>query len=247
MRVQLILNSDSQIRLPKSYNHILQGFIYSLFEPIFRRFLHNEAFQFQKRKFKLFCFSRIFGEFRNRKDCFEFKPPINIFISSSKRELLEKLAEGILTKDELILGKNVVFIEEMRVCSSYDFREEVIVKMLSPLTIYSTLKKSDGKKKTYYYSPFEKEFNTLIIQNLRKKYKLVYQKERDDFLFQIEPWRVKPRDEKVILFKDTVIKGWMGIYKLKSHPEILKLAYDTGLGSKNSQGFGMWEVVDCKI
>jgi len=170
MRLQLILNSDSQIKLPKSYNHILQGFIYSLFEPIFRRFLHNEAFQFQKRKFKLFCFSRIFAEFKNRKDCFEFKPPINIFISSPKTELLEKLAEGILTKNELIPGKNSVFIEEIKVCPPYDFKEkEIIIKMLSPLTIYSTLKKSDGRKKTYYYSPFEKEFNTLITQNLRKK------------------------------------------------------------------------------
>jgi len=58
--------------------------------------------------------------------------------------------------------------------------------------------------------------------------------------------KVRSWDEKVVLFKDTVIKGWMGIYKLKSHPKILKLAYDTGLGSKNSQGFGMWEVIDYK-
>jgi len=33
----------------------------------------------------------------------------------------------------------------------------------------------------------------------------------------------------------------MGIYEIKGNPEVIVLSYDTGLGAKNSQGFGCWE------
>jgi CRISPR-associated endoribonuclease Cas6 len=40
-----------------------------------------------------------------------------------------------------------------------------------------------------------------------------------------------------------VIKGWFGIYEKDGDPRLLKLAYSTGLGAKNSQGFGMIDVI----
>jgi len=42
------------------------------------------------------------------------------------------------------------------------------IKMLYPIAIYSTLSTVNSKKKTYYYSPFEKELPQLIDKNLRK-------------------------------------------------------------------------------
>ncbi|MFN7181678.1 MAG: CRISPR-associated endoribonuclease Cas6 [Planctomycetota bacterium] len=47
--------------------------------------------------------------------------------------------------------------------------DKVVVKMLSPITIYSTLTKRDGSKKTYYYNPFENEFGQLIRDSGVKK------------------------------------------------------------------------------
>ena len=35
----------------------------------------------------------------------------------------------------------------------------------------------------------------------------------------------------------------MGSYVLESEPQILELSYYTGLASKNSQGFGMWDLL----
>ncbi len=43
-----------------------------------------------------------------------------------------------------------------------------------------------------------------------------------------------------------LIKGWLGVYRVKSHPELIKLAWDAGIGSKNPQGFGMFEILDEK-
>ncbi|MDN5332516.1 MAG: CRISPR-associated endoribonuclease Cas6 [Tepidanaerobacteraceae bacterium] len=47
-----------------------------------------------------------------------------------------------------------------------------------------------------------------------------------------------------VIYKDVIIKGWMGVYILKGDPVLLKIAYDAGLGSKNSQGFGCFEILE---
>lgn len=252
MRIEIILNSSGKIDIPKSYNHILQGFIYRLLDPHLRRFLHNQGYKYEKRNFKLFTFSRLIGEFKNLNGCFQFTPPIKLIISSPKNEILQSLAEGILKKEEILLGTNKVFIESINVMSKLSFDKETLIKMLSPITVYSTLKKSDGSKKTYYYSPFEEEFNRLIKENLRKKYQASFGEKIDIFDFNIQPYKVKPSDEKVIIYrktdqqKPTVIKAWMGLYKLKGEPKIIELSYDCGLGSKNSLGFGCWEIFEEK-
>jgi len=53
-------------------------------------------------------------------------------------------------------------------------------------------------------------------------------------------------NQKVISYKGTVIKGWMGIYELRGDRELMKLVYDTGLGGKNPQGFGCFEILGRK-
>ncbi|MDL1972174.1 MAG: CRISPR-associated endoribonuclease Cas6 [Deltaproteobacteria bacterium] len=243
MRIEVNLNAEFPLVLPKSHNHILQGFIYSLLDPLLRRRLHKEGYPYEKRRFKLFTFSRLLGRVRVVKEDFEFSPPLKLVISSPKGEILQSLAEGLLKSPEFVLGKNIVYIDSINVAARPSFNNEVKIKMLSPVTVRSTLYGADGSKKSYYYSPFEREFCRLIRENLRKKYKIVFDKDLGhDFEFSIKPEKVPPSCEKVIIYKGTVIKAWMGIYTLKGDPKVIHLAYDAGLGSKNSQGFGCFEI-----
>jgi len=241
MHIEINFSAEKPFILPKSHNHILQGLVYSLLDPILRRKLHKEGYKYEKRKFKLFTFSRLLGKLKITKDGFEFKPPVKLIISSPKDEILQSLAEGLLKKERFFLYKSEVFLESIAVLEKPSFDGKILIKMLSPITVYSTFKKPDGKKKTYYYSPFESEFNELIKENLRKKYELVFNKKLPYFEFEIKPKKVKSSDQKIIIYKGTVIKAWMGIYEIKGNPEIIHLSYDTGLGAKNSQGFGCWE------
>ncbi|MCM8827500.1 MAG: CRISPR-associated endoribonuclease Cas6 [Candidatus Omnitrophica bacterium] len=254
MRLEITLRSEKDINLPLSYNHVLQSFIYVLFDHRLRGFIHKQGFLYEKRKFKLFCFSRLLGNFEVKDKTFLFKPPIKFYLSSPKKEIMQSLAEGLLKKENLFLDKNEVFIELISVLPQPTFEKEIIIKMLSPMTVYSTLSKADGTKKTYYYSPFEEDFNKLIKDNLKKKYLAVFNKELKKIDFKISPYKVKNSDEKIILYKKsnssqtkpTVIKGWMGLYKLEVDQELLELSYDCGLGAKNSLGFGMWEKIEVK-
>ena len=242
MRIEINLSAETPLILPKSHNHLLQGFIYSLLDPLLRKRLHKEGYPYEKRRFKLFTFSRLLGKVKMFKEYFQFNPPLKLIISSPKDEILQSLAEGLLKSPEVILGKNTVYIDSINVAARPSFNHKVTIKMLSPVTIRSTLYGADGSKKSYYYSPFEKEFCRLIKENLRKKYKIVFNKNLGhDFEFSIKPQKVPPSSEKIIIYKGTVIKAWMGIYEIKGNPEVIVLSYDTGLGAKNSQGFGCWE------
>lgn len=95
-------------------------------------------------------------------------------------------------------------------------------------------------EKTYYYAPGELEFEQLIRQNLIKKAQAFYDEDWSQLPFTIKfLGSVCSSQQKIIFFKSTVIKGWMGRFSLAGDPHMLKLAYDAGIGGKNAQGFGM--------
>jgi len=51
------------------------------------------------------------------------------------------------------------------------------------------------------------------------------------------------KNGKLVIYKGFIIKGWMGKFRLRGNPELIKFSYEAGLGAKNSQGFGMWEIL----
>jgi len=77
-------------------------------------------------------------------------------------------------------------------------------------------------KKTYFYSLFEQEFSKLLKENLKKKYKALYnpkdysldKSEPNGLSFSIKPIGISSKHQKIVEYKGTIIKGWMGKYKL---------------------------------
>ena len=243
MRLAITFASKNEVILPIHYNELLQGLIYHLLDKALAEKLHNEGFVYRKRKFKLFTFSRIFGKLKKEGDKFKISSPFKLFISSPYTEMLQSFTSNLIKKPEISLDQNKIWIESIEILAIPEIKKEIFIRMLSPLTIYSTLYSPDGKKKTYYYNPSEKEFPMLIKENIIKKYKAFYGKMPSSEEFFIEPIKLDNRNEKIVIYKGFVIKGWMGKFKLRGEPELLKLAYDAGLGAKNSQGFGMFEII----
>jgi CRISPR-associated endoribonuclease Cas6 len=56
----------------------------------------------------------------------------------------------------------------------------------------------------------------------------------------LKPLKVR---EKILRYKENIVRGWSGLFVLSDNPVLMKFIYDAGLGSKNPQGFGMVEVV----
>ncbi len=264
MRIAIKLHNNSRdpIILPIHYNHIVQGFIYRHLHKSVAHSVHDKGFPFEKRRFRLFTFSRLFGRMRRRASNFEFTNTLTLHIASPYGAFLESLAEHLVREKRLFLGKNELLLKSVEI----DFPPEsvespITIKPLSPVTTYSTLTTGDGRRKTYYYSPWENEFAEHIYANLLKKLVVLKETFPDKYAeadidlegahkkdqhttvnsnsFQLKPIRVTKRDEKIMKYKSTIIKGWTGIYELTCPPLLFRVAHDCGIGSKNPQGFGM--------
>jgi len=99
---------------------------------------------------------------------------ISFYLSSPEEKFIQQFAETLLKSPEVKLSRNLLIISNIEVFSKPDIQDDVTIRMLSPVTIYSTLFSANGKKKTYYYSLFEKEFSQLIRANRLKKYEALY-------------------------------------------------------------------------
>ncbi len=238
MRVTLELGYDGKLSLPIQYNYLLQGFLYGNITEELGAFLHDEGFVHGKRRFKMFTFSRLRGEYELKGDRIEFcSQPVRLTISSPYGRFIEEFANTLLRREELELGGQGIYVGSIRVHPEPEIGTEMMIKTLSPVVVYSTVQTKEGKKKTYYYSPYEAEFVDLMDNNLRKKYAAFFGKDVRARKLKME---IAGRpEEKIVKYRETVIKGWMGRFVLKGNKRLLKLGYDCGLGAKNSQGFGM--------
>lgn len=249
MRIRVSFFAEEIIKLDYKYNLCLRSLIYSLLPENYAAFIHDIGFRYEKRGFKLFTFSRVFGEkvednsAKTKNDgnsYLVFKPEIHFYIASPITKILQHIASSLVRKEYIKIGKNKLSLKGIEVLSQRDFGDSVKIKMLSPMTIRSTLYTKDGKRKSYYYNPIEEEFSQLITENMKKKYFVVNGKLSNG---EIRLIPIRTGKEKIIKGdNDFIIKAWDGIYELTGDSELIKLSYDTGLGEKNSQGFGMWEV-----
>lgn len=231
------VDSD-RIVLPIQYNHIIQAMIYSILDDELAHFLHEKGFQTEKRTFKMFTFARLKGRYiLNKNDgLIIFDGPIKLTISSHYEEFTDSIGNGFLRRQRVRLGNNNLEVKELAVEKEIVNSEEIKVYTLSPIVVYSTLFREDGRKFTYYFNPKENDFSQIISNNLKNKYRAFYLKEPPKEEVEIKP--IGHTKLSVVNYKGFIIKGYSGKFLLKGNPLLLQLGVNTGLGSKNSQGFG---------
>ena len=240
MRIIASFIMNNKAHLVIHYNHLVQALIYNSLDPDFASFLHDRGYKGKGRTFKLFAFSRLIGKYRINDGGIEFDPPVKLVVASPVEQFCQSLLNGLLTKNEAQLGEALVKVESVKVEKPEVAGESVKLKILSPVVAYSTLYKGDGSKYTCYYQPGDAEFTRIVAENLRKKYRAVFNGEAPEGEVKIKPLR-QPKLH-VLEYKGNVIKGYSGTLIVSGPRELLQVAVDAGLGSKNSMGFGCVEI-----
>ncbi len=250
LKIELMAHKESKIVLPTGFNSYIQAFIYNNLPKDDASWLHERGFKFEKRNFKLFTFSSFLekGLFDKRYRQFIFPQRVSFYISSPVEWILEEMAKAILVNSKLFIGNNDLIVSSVGICPSVKIEtNRVDIRAITPIEVHSTLKTHDNRNRTYYYSPFEREFSEMIEKNLKKRWCSLFQNECSHSLM-IQPLFKNKNYEKIIFFGNDnnriIIKGWVGPYTLESNNvDFLKFAYDAGLGSKNSQGCGMFDII----
>ena len=241
MLCKINFSSKNNIVLPIPYNSIIQAVLYKFInEDTFADFIHNEGYVHNNRNYKLFSFSNFQEKplhINRDKEQFIFPKDISIYFSSINNQFFKDVFNSIINEDgKVYLGKNETVISKIELIKQNISGKE-IVRALSPITVYSTFTTFEGRKKTYYYSPYENEFSENIRRNLLNKYQSLYNSVPEDQSFSIS-CKYEPQ-EKIVKYKNFIIKGYTGTFEIEGSMELMDMAFCTGLGSKNSQGFGL--------
>lgn len=243
MKIHLSLKTlqGDKIRLPRVNLHILQGFVYNLMSGGLAKFLHDEGYEIEGRKFKLFSFSWLMGKKKFFDDKYVvFQDGASLVISSPLPSISQDVINEVLQKERLRLAGNEVFCSSVNVYTEPVIEGEIIIRALSPVCCYSTMYKADGKPYTVYHALSEQDFQRQIHNNLLKKYKLIYpERAVPEGKVILEPIS-RPRLQTALFKFDDPrpIKGWWGDFMLKGPKELLSVALDAGIGAKNSAGWG---------
>jgi len=232
------------LQLPIHYNHIIQGFIYkNIFDDDFREFLHEKGFEVDGKRFKLFTFSQLYGDyiFDNKNKTITFIDRCELTVSSIVDDFNHEFLKSCFYNKELKLNNQPIEVAEIVMNENTAKTSKSVIKTLSPITVYSTVH-LNGRKKTIYYFPEDSLFQKYVKDNLIRKASMIYNKSFEKAVFDIRPVEGKV-SKNILYFKDIIIKGTSGIFEIQGDEELTYIALNCGLGSKNSQGFGCIRLV----
>lgn len=248
MRLRLTLEGTrGTVVLPIHYNHLLQAVIYARLDEHIAARLHNSGAKdpHTSRRLKLFAFSRLLpvGRFtiQPRTEEITFASPVQWIVTAPLKEFIVSLYNHLLPGSVVVIDGAELQVKSVWVDRPPAYKHSVRVVTLSPVTVYRT-SHEEGSRYTAYLSPENPDFSQMLVENLRKKYRALSGK---DILVGKDAWispHVDSMREHVVRFKDTIVKGWTGVFTLSLPEELYHIAFSCGLGAKNSQGFGCIDV-----
>lgn len=224
--------------LPLAHKYPVQSLIYHILsqDPGFSAQLHDGGFSAGNRRFKLFTFGDLTGNYRIENGTICFRDFISLEVRSPEPAFLETLEKCARTGQTYTLNGNALTLIALRRDARTVTQNQIRVQTLSPVTAHTTL--ADGT--TRYFSPEEPEFLQALVGNAYRKLMSFGQPIPAGSLFILPQGSFK---KVVTTYKGTYITAWKGEFLLKGNPELLTFLQDTGLGAKNSQGFGMFRVL----
>ena len=234
--LKITLEARYPLRLPLSYSHVIQGMLYNCLKESLPG-LHDSGWTDGNRVFRMFTFGQLQGKYTINGIFIVFEGPVKLEIRSASPEIIDAIAEYLLVERSVRFGKDVFPIINLEASNRLLFTESSYIKMVSYLTVHTTTE--DGK--TIYYSPFDEEFEVLIRRNTEYKLRAAGLNTPDKF--RIVPDKKTIR-KKITRFKGIIVEGYVGCFMLETSIEAITLLYYAGLGDRNSQGFGMFEVIE---
>lgn len=257
MRFKITFNRTGRQRmLPMDYQYYLSAWIYKVIgqaDPEFSDFLHSQGYLNGHKSFKLFGYSPLsFGKpiLWKEKSLFEIQEnQLSVNISFHLAEAAEKFIIGLFNNQQVYVGDRfngldltAVGVERL---PAFCTGETVVYRAMSPVVV-SIL--PEGKKYPDYLNPENESYEALLRQNLVNKFNSISGNVSigtiPTFRFEL---RSSPRS-KLITIKpytpeQSKVRGFVFDFALTCPVEIHQFIQATGIGEKNSMGFGWVEVI----
>jgi len=268
MRIKLTLRAIAKsTNLPFNYQYPLSAAIYNILShssPEYSDFLHNQGYIGPDNKpRKLFTFSRLFftPKCRPRGSALKVIPNsrATLYISSPMlRDFVQHFVIGLFSNQHIEIAgphsKSVFFVEQVETIPEPEFTSPCRFRALSPIVLTTQIDTANGLQ-TYYYRPFDGGLSNAVRESLVHKHETVYGEPPQDtsLEFSIDKDYIDKRGgpkrvSKLITIREgfsdaTKVKGFIAPFTLTGSTELMRTAWECGLGDKCSMGFGCVELI----
>lgn len=134
------------------------------------------------------------------------------------------------------LNNNSMTLENITMANEKEITtEKISVKFQAPLCI-----RLRENSKDYYYSYENEKFEETLKINIKEQLKITNMPTEIVDTFTIKPIKAK---KVLIKFYEKCIECSTGTFELSGNKELLKYLYKSGIGSKHSAGFGMFQII----
>lgn len=161
---------------------------------------------------------------------------INLSIENYEIAIIIYNALNHQKQKKFSLNKNSWVLQNISMLMEKDIKDnKVIVKFMSPLVV-----RERKDEKDYYHSFKSMAFYEIIKINIKQQLKISSLLPEIVDTFNIKPINAK---KTVIKFYEKQIECSLGIFELMGDSRLLNYLYKSGIGSKHSAGFGMFQVL----
>jgi CRISPR-associated endoribonuclease Cas6 len=204
------------------------------------------------RRFKGFVFSGLFPQHSDSRDArrglLRLLPgEMRWQIASPLAQFLRAFASGLLQSGEMRVGQACFSVASVETLPDPEFTSPMRGRCLSPVVSSVSVPGRDAPK---YLRPHDAEMSERLRQNLVGKHRALFGSAPQDDRLTVE-WDAKYLESrkhekhpgtKLIAYKDIRIVGVVCPFTMTGSTELMRTAYEAGLGEKNAAGFGMIEV-----
>lgn len=250
--LRLQLCGDKNRSLPINYQYELSAAIYRILsqsDDAYATWLHENGFEVDNKKFKLFTFSNLqipkyeidkeYGRIRILSDEVFWK--ISFLPDKSTKEFIK----GVFNKQMFSVGDKIsrvdFVVQDIELFPEVKFADKDIFRTLSPIVV--SLRNEVGRHE--YIRPDHPSYLNGIITGLKARYKAYYGEDYEgecDCGFRLLD---NPRSSLIKIKADTpqqtYVRGYKYRFMLFLPAPLMQIAYESGLGEKGSLGFGMIE------
>lgn len=250
--------------LPIDYQYYLSAALYHWFElssPSFATFLHDVGYSPEalQRRFRLFCFSNLFiphTQLEGNRLVLLQREKITWYVSMPIDDGVKHLVTGMFEQQRIYIEEKSaeLVVHTVEILPEPSWERKMHFRMLSALTI-SVPVEYNGKLSPRYLHVDDSHLNTALRQNILRRYEALYGTVPDDTEFHCtfdEAYIAKrggpSKITKLVTIKkglpdETKVRGFVCPLTIEGNPQLIRLAYESGLGEKGSMGFGMIDIL----
>lgn len=255
MRFKLTLQLQPEVmgrEMPINYQYPLQAAIYHTLAQSdleFSTWLHENGYQQDGKRFKLFTFSNLivpqYGIDRQRERLIVKSNIVTLYISFLPEHSTRQFIQGLFQQQAIQVADYIsgvqFLVREIQVMPPLEYHPDMIFKTLSPVCI--SLRNEQGHMD--YLAPTDPRYELGILTGLLARYDAIHGQPFSGTPYCHLQLLNEPRSSLIRIKagtpNETRVRGYRYQFKIELPEELMQIAYKSGLGEKGSMGFGMIE------